>query len=102
MSPTNINKPRSTGRLRRLGIVAVAALFAELAADVFAGHLIDLLHRQFDLAAIIEAQDLDLHLIADLDHVGGLADAMRRELADMDEAVARAEEIDEGAEIDGL
>ena len=31
-----------------------------------------------------------------------LADALRRQLADMDEPVARAEEIDEGAEIDGL
>ncbi len=40
-----------------------------LRAQVFAGLLIDALHRQLDLAAIIEAQDLDLDLVADLDDV---------------------------------
>ena len=39
-------------------------------AQVFAGGLIDHLHRQLDLAAIVEAEDLDLDLIALLDHVG--------------------------------
>ena len=43
--------------------------------EVFAGGLIDLLHRQAHLAAIVEAQQLDLHGLAFLDHV---ATAWRR------------------------
>src|SRR6185437_2179565 len=88
--------------LRSLGFIALSSLFGELRADILASGLVDLLHRQLDLAAIVEAQHLDLDLVADLHHVGGLGDALRGEFADMDEAVARAEEIDEGAEIDGF
>ncbi len=57
-------------------------------------------HAELHLAAVVEAQHLDLHLVADLDDIGRLADAVRRQLADVDEPVARAKEIDEGAEID--
>src|SRR6266849_1996932 len=85
--------PPSRRRLRFL---------ARPVADILAGRLIDLFHAELDLAAIIEAQHLDLDGIADLDDVGDLADALRRELADMNEAVSRAEEVHEGAEIDHL
>src|SRR5262249_26583677 len=89
-------QPPLRGRLR---------LFARLAravAQILAGRLVDLLHAELYLAAIIEAQALDLDGIADLDDVGDLADALRRQLADMDEPVARSEEVHEGAEIDDL
>ncbi len=69
---------------------------------ILAGRLIDLLHAELDLAAVVEAENLDLDLVADLDDVGDLADALRRQLADVDEAVARSEEVHEGAEIDDL
>ena len=48
---------------------------ADLFGDVGAGRLIDNPHRQLDLAALVEADDLDLHGVALVDHVGGLADA---------------------------
>src|SRR5260221_4965528 len=85
--------PPSSRRLRFL---------ARPVADILAGRLIDLFHAELDLAAIIEAEHLDLDLIAHLDDVGDLADALRRELADMDEAVLGAKEVHEGAEIDDL
>src|SRR5260370_5307619 len=71
-------------------------------ADILAGRLIDLLHAELDLAAIVKAEDLDLDLVAHLDDIGDLADALRRQLADMDETVLGAEEVHEGAEIDDL
>src|SRR6185436_21061449 len=73
------------GRLLRLGLL--------LGLEVLAGRLIDDLHRQPDLAALVEAQELDLHLVAFLDDGGGLMHAVRRELADVNEAVLGAEEI---------
>src|SRR5215469_11374221 len=76
--------------------------FLSLGADVFAGDLVDLLHAELDLAAIVEAQHLDLHLIADLDDVRDFADSLGRQLADVNEAVARPQEVDEGTEIDRL
>src|SRR5690348_12540900 len=77
-------------------------LLARTGAQILARRLIDLLHAELDLAAVVEAEDLDLDLVADLDDIGDLADALRRELADMDEAVARTEEVHERAEIDDL
>src|SRR5207302_1565232 len=56
-------------------------------------------HIELDPAA---AEVLGPELIADLDDIGDLADPLRRQLADMDEAVARTEEVHKGAEIDGL
>src|SRR3569833_1407423 len=70
--------------------------------NFLAGFLVDDLHRQADLAARVEAEQLLPDLVAFLDDVGGLGDALVGELADMDEAVLRPEEVDEGAEIGGL
>src|SRR2546421_9107791 len=61
--------------------------------EVLAGYLVDRLHREPGLAAIVEAEQLDLDLVAFLDDVGGFLHAARRELADMDEAVLGAEEV---------
>src|SRR6266851_929576 len=55
-----------------------------LGLEVLAGRLVDHLHRQPRLAAIVEAEQLDLDLVAFLDDVGGLLHAVRRELADVD------------------
>src|SRR6185369_2944379 len=86
--------------------VAVGAtlgiLFRDLIADVGAGRLIDDLHRELHLAAVIHADDLDLHLLADLNDVADLLHALRCQFADMHQAVARAEEVHEGAEIHDL
>src|SRR4029077_18494142 len=71
-------------------------------AEILAGLLVNLAHAELDLAAVVEAEHLDLDGVADLDDVGNLADALRRQLADMNEPVARAEEVHESAEIDDL
>src|SRR6266849_5401891 len=81
---------------RRLG------LLARTVADVLAGRLVDLLHAELDLAAVVEAEDLDLHLVAHLYHIGDFPDTLRCQLADVDETVLGAEEIHEGAKIDDL
>src|SRR5262249_22581558 len=73
-----------------------------LGLEVFAGLLIDHLHRHADLYAFDKPQELNLHLVAFLDDVGGLLHATRRQLADVHEAVARAEEIHEGTEVHHL
>src|SRR5262245_27235207 len=83
------------GRLR----VGSAGGFG-LAGDVLAGRLVDRLHAELHLAAIVHADDLDLHEIADLDDISDGLHALGRQLADMHEAVAAAEEVHEGAEID--
>src|SRR6201984_3675645 len=70
--------------------------------EVLAGRLIAPLHRQPRLAAIVEAEQLDLDLVAFLDDVGGLLHAVGRELADMDEAVTCAEAIHEGGALHPL
>ena len=63
--------------------------------------LVDGLHRQLDLAAVVEAEDLHLHLVADLDHVRHLLDPLGPQLGDVDEAVA-SRGFDEGAEVHHL
>src|SRR5258708_14877207 len=73
-----------------------------LGLEVFAGHLIDRLHRQTRLAAVVEAEKLDLDLVAFLDDVGGLLHAVGRELADVDQAVLGAEEVHERPELHHL
>src|SRR5262245_51818159 len=70
--------------------------------QILAGGLIDGLHAELDLAAVIHADDLDLDVVADLDDVAHGFHPMRRQLADMDEAVAAAEEVHEGTEINDL
>src|ERR1700704_7192467 len=73
-----------------------------LGLEVLAGRLVDYLHRQPRLAAVVEAEQLDLDLVAFLDDVGGLLHAVRRELADVDETVLGAEEVHERAELHHL
>ena len=80
----------------------LATLGLLLGFEVFAGLLIDHLHRQPDFAALVEAQKLDLHLVAFLDDVGGLLHAAWSELADVNESVFGAEEVHEGAEVHDL
>src|ERR1700681_2088323 len=100
--PGPLPKGRKSERAVASSLRRGLCFLPRLVADVLPGGLVDLLHAELDFAAVVEAQHLDLHLVADLDDVGGLADTVRRQLADMDEPVARAEEIDEGAEIDRL
>src|SRR3546814_14150616 len=69
--------------------------------QVFAGFLVHALHGQLHLAAV-HADALHLHGVAFLHHVGNGVDALRRQLADVDEAVARTQEVHEGAEVDHL
>src|ERR1700712_4752199 len=70
-----------------------------LLAEVFAGGLVDLLHREADLAAVVEAEQLDLHGLAFLDHVGRLVDAGGGELRHVHQTVLGPEEVHEGAEV---
>src|SRR5437762_42110 len=90
-------EPASERRVFGLGPLLLPAR-----TEILAGLLIDLAHAELDLAAVVEAEDLDLDGVADLDHVGHLADALRRQLADVDEPVLRAEEVHESAEIHHL
>ena len=65
---------RPSGRrdlARRFGGLALALFLL----DLLAGRLVDDLHRQAHLAALVEAEELDPDLVAFLDHVGGLVDA---------------------------
>src|SRR5471030_2156049 len=73
-----------------------------LGLKIFAGGLVDHLHRQPRLAAVVEAEQLGLDLVAFLDDVGSLLHAVGGELADVDEAVLGAEEVHEGAELHHL
>src|SRR5690554_4185146 len=80
------------------------ALFGSFLAlgDFLAGRLVDDLHGQADLAALVEAEQLDPDLVPFLDHIGGLGDAGFGQLADVDQTVLGAEEVHEGAEIGSL
>src|SRR3546814_9438524 len=70
---------------------------AGLGLQVFAGFLVHALHGQLHLAAV-HADALHLHGVAFLHHVGNGVAALRRQLADVDEAVARTQDVHEGAE----
>src|SRR3546814_12493005 len=48
-------------------VAFAAPRLARLDGDLLAGFLIDGAHRQLDLAAVVEADDLDLHLVAQLE-----------------------------------
>src|SRR6185369_286426 len=85
-----------------LSLLVRLALGLLLGFEILAGVLVDNLHGQASLAALVEAQELDLDLVAFLDHVGDLLHPARRQLADMHEAVLGAEEIHEGAEVHHL
>src|SRR5262245_8154280 len=70
--------------------------------DLLAGLLVNDLHRQPDLAAVVAAEQLHPDLVAFLDHlVDGLGPAFGK-LRDVHQAVAGAEEIHEGAELHDL
>ena len=60
---------------------AAFALFAWWAGvfQLFTGFLVNNAHRQANLAAIVEADQLDLDFIAFLDDVGHLANPLRRQ-----------------------
>src|SRR3989304_1104957 len=73
-----------------------------LGFQVLAGLLVDRLPRQPHLAAFVEAEELHLHLVAFLDDIGDLLHPPRSELAVVYKAVARPEEVDEGAEVHDL
>src|SRR3546814_19527725 len=77
--------PGSAGRLLLLG-------------QLLAGLLVDRLHAELDLAPVVEADDLDLDLVALLEDVGDLLHPIGLHLRNVDEAVAGAEEVHEGAE----
>src|SRR5690606_8811229 len=70
--------------------------------DFLAALLVDDLHGEAHLAALVEAEQFYPHLVAFLDHVGGLGDALVGQLGNMDQPVLGAEEVDERAEIGGL
>ncbi|CAA7617102.1 hypothetical protein MTBUT4_250005 [Magnetospirillum sp. UT-4] len=74
-------------------LALVLALGLDLGGDVLTGFLVDALHGQLDLAAVVEAQDLDLDLLAHLQHVRGLGDPLAADFRDVDQAVAGAEEL---------
>ena len=79
-------------------ITPVAARFARFTGrtGVFhlsTGFLIDDAHRQADLAAVVDLEDLDLDLLAFLDDVGRLLDALVAHFRDVDEAVLLADRI---------
>src|SRR3546814_14213729 len=81
--------PGSAGRLLLLG-------------QLLAGLLVDRLHAELDLAPVVEADDLDLDLVALLEDVGDLLHPIGLHLRNVDEVVAGAEEVHEGAEVDDL
>ena len=89
-------------RRRREGSRAVAGRSAYSAPRPGAGCVV--LHRhEADLAALVDLLDLDLQLVADVDDVLDLADALAvAELADVDQAVLAGQQADERAEGGGL
>src|SRR5512132_1878771 len=53
------------------------------------------------LALAVDVEHLDLHVLADLEHLGRVVDMAPGELADVDQAVHPVE-VDEGAEVDDV
>src|ERR1700744_6335833 len=101
MSTPQYRKNKAMSRVKDLTLsFLLLGLFLRL--EVFARFLVDDAHRQADLAALVEAEELHFHLVAFLDHIARLGDAVLGQLRDVDEAVLRTEEVHEGAEIDDL
>src|SRR6516162_9929556 len=98
--PGVARRPEATAGVHRLPELRLAGDVGRLRLlrQILAGLLIDRLHAELDLAPVIDAQHLDLDLVAHGDDVAGLLDPLRGQLADMDEAVTAAEEVHEGAE----
>src|ERR1043166_1523917 len=53
------------------------------------------------LALAVDVEHLDLHVLADLEHLGRMVDVRPRKLGDVDQPV-HAVEVDEGAEVDDV
>src|SRR5690606_33498923 len=58
--------------------------------------------READLAAAVDGDDLHQHLVALIEDVGDLLDALVGDLADVDQPVGAREELHEGAEVGDL
>src|SRR5262249_2477209 len=72
------------------------------AGDFLARRLIDHLHGKPHLAAVIEAQELHIDLLAFLDDIAHRLGTALGQLGDVYEAVLGAEEVHEGAELHDL
>ena len=72
------------------------------ARDLLTGDLVDDLHGEAHLAAVVEAQELDVDLLALLDHLAHRLGPALGELGDVDEPVLLAEEVHERAELHDL
>src|SRR5579863_1077282 len=84
-----------------VGDVGDAALEAgadrELGLDALPGIVLQLLHAERDaVGLVVDLDDLDLHLLPDGEHLGGMIDAPPRDVGDMQEAVDAAQ-VHEGA-----
>ena len=84
------------------GCSVLARLAFPSSFQLKAGRLIDDLHRQAHLAAIVDAEQLHEDLSPSLTTSLTFGDALLRKLRDVDEAVLRAEEVHEGAEVHDL
>src|SRR5512132_4580691 len=91
-------------RIRQSDVLTSARRFRRrsLVRNVPSRLLIDGAHRKLDLAAIVDADQLDLDAISDLHHVGDLSYPFAGEFADVHQSVAIAQEVHEGAEVDDL
>src|SRR3546814_811431 len=67
-----------------------------------AGFLVDHAHRQANLAARVDFENLDLHFLAFRHDVGRLFHALILHFGDVDEAVLAAHEVHERAEVDDV
>ena len=67
--------------------------------DIAFWFLFEFTVRDFDFALLVHADDDDFEGIADFDHLGGIFDIVPSKSRDMAEAIAIAEEVDEGAVI---
>ena len=75
-----------------------------LNGTVFTGYgLVAIDRDEGDLATVVDIRDLDLDLLADVDNILYLLDALlATELGDVDESVAARKDGDEGTEVGDL
>ncbi len=65
--------------------------------DALPGIILQLLHAERDaVGLVIDLDDLDLHLLADVEHLGGMVDPPPGDVGDVQKPIDAAE-IDEGA-----
>ena len=87
----------------RAAIAALAAFARRTAVlQLGAGFLVDDAHRQADLAAAVDLEQLDLDLLALAQHVADVLDPLILDFRDVDEAVLARHEGHERAEIDDV